>query len=227
MAAERARRAAADRERELARARQHERARIAREMHDVLGHRLSLVSMHAGALEYRPDASPDEIAAAAGVVRRSAHQALQDLREVIAVLRDEPDADGSRPQPTLADLPALLEESREAGVRLRADWGGLDLAAVPDLSGRAAYRIVQEALTNVRTHAPGVVASLRVGGAPGLGVTVEVSNPLPLGGVRPRAGGGTGLVGLAERAELAGGRIEHGPTSDATFRVAATLPWPL
>src|SRR4029453_19421419 len=97
-----------------------ERARIAREMHDVLAHRLSLLNMHAGALEFRPDAPPDEIARAAGVIRASARGALEDLREVIGVLRDSTDGGSpDHPLPSLADLPALVSECREAGVRIR------------------------------------------------------------------------------------------------------------
>jgi signal transduction histidine kinase len=147
----------AEREMQDARARQVERARIAREMHDVLAHRLSLVSMHAGALEYRPDASPHELAQAAGTVRRNAHQALQDLREVLGVLRAA-DGDSMRPQPTLADVPALVAESRDAGLRISEDYDGVELGTVPSAVGRTAYRIVQEALTNIRKHADGVSA---------------------------------------------------------------------
>ncbi|MGY2077491.1 sensor histidine kinase [Blastococcus sp. SYSU DS0828] len=124
-------------------AQQLERTRIAREMHDVLAHRLSLLSMHAGALEFRPDAPPADVAAAAGVVRASARQALEDLREVIGVLREsaEPGA-VERPQPTLGDLPALLEECRQAGLRVRARYRLPDPASVPASAGRAAYRVV-------------------------------------------------------------------------------------
>src|SRR5207244_1912360 len=123
---------------------------------DALAHRISLLSMHAGALEFRPDAPPEDIARAAGIVRASAHEALQDLREVIGVLRDEA-VDGSpeRPQPTLANLPGLLDESREAGMHVRSECRLPDLAAVPDGVGRNAYRIVQEGLTNARKHAHG------------------------------------------------------------------------
>src|SRR6185369_13138757 len=116
-----------------------ERTRIAREMHDVLAHRISLLSLHAGVLEFRPDAPPEEVARAAGVIRASAHQALEDLREVIGVLR-EGTAPGeeppSPPQPTLAGLPGLLEESRAAGMTLRAEVGVDDLEAVPEVVGR-------------------------------------------------------------------------------------------
>ena len=117
---ERAGRVEAEQELRVAEARQGERNRIAREMHDVLAHRLSLLSLHAGALELRPDAAPDEVARAAGVVRDSAYQALEDLREVIGVLRagvDRSDETPERPQPTLADLPDLVDQSRRAGMR--------------------------------------------------------------------------------------------------------------
>ena len=210
-------------------ARHTERTRIAREMHDVLAHRLSLLSMHAGALEFRPDAPADEIAAAAGVVRASARQALEDLREVIGVLREGPDGTAAtRPQPSLSDLPALVEEGRQAGVRVRAEYRVPDLASAPPATGRNAYRVVQEALTNVRKHAPGTVASLRVEGGPGTGLTIEVRNPPPAGGEHavPLPSAGTGLVGLLERISLGGGHLEHGWTTDGEFRLLATLPWP-
>ena len=119
---DRAERAEAEQQLRVEQARQQERARIAREMHDVLAHRISLLSLHAGALEFHPDASPEEVARAAGVIRASAHDALQDLRTVIGVLRAEAgDGDPEPPQPTLADLPALIEESREAGMQVRFD----------------------------------------------------------------------------------------------------------
>ncbi len=210
-------------------ARHLERTRIAREMHDVLAHRLSLLSMHAGALEFRPDASPAEVAQAAGVVRASARQALEDLREVIGVLREGPDGgSATRPQPTLADLPALVEECRRAGVRVRAEYRVPDLGSAPPATGRAAYRVVQEALTNVRKHAPGTVASVRVEGGPGTGLAVEVRNPSPAGTElqAPLPSAGTGLVGLLERISLAAGHLEHGWTPDGEFRLLATLPWP-
>jgi signal transduction histidine kinase len=210
-------------------ARQLERTRIAREMHDVLAHRISLLSMHAGALEFRPDAPPAEIARAAGVIRASARQALEDLREVIGVLRDAPGGvPATRPQPTLADLPALVDEVRDAGVRVSQDYRVADLGAAPAVAGRTAYRVVQEGLTNVRKHAPGATATVAVSGGPDDGLTVEVGNPPPVGARlhAPLPSGGTGLVGLRERVTLAGGRLEHGWTPDGHFRLSAWLPWP-
>jgi signal transduction histidine kinase len=208
-----------------------ERTRIAREMHDVLAHRISLLSLHAGVLEFRPDAPPEEVARAAGVIRASAHQALEDLRAVIGVLRDGPDGQGPQPQPpqpTLAALPGLLEESRAAGMRIRTEVSLPDLALVPDAIGRHALRIVQEALTNARKHATAAPVELRLDGAPGHGLTIEVRNPVPaLATVEPKIPGtGAGLLGLTERATLSGGRLEHGLDDHGHFRLHAWLPWP-
>ncbi|MEV6272924.1 histidine kinase [Kribbella sp. NPDC051936] len=193
------------------------REEIAREMHDVLGHRLSLLSVHAGALAYRPDASTEEVAGAAEIIRASAHQALQDLREVIGVLRAPV---GELPQPAFADLPALVEGSRAAGipVELTLDAPG----ALPEHVGRTAYRIVQEGLTNAVKHAPGEPVTISVTGAPGNGLSVELRNPAP----NRRRGDGQGLKGLSERAALVEGRVEHGRTPEGDFRLLAWLPWP-
>jgi signal transduction histidine kinase len=223
---ERAQRAEAEQELRVQQARHLERARIAREIHDVLAHRISLLSLHAGALELRPTAPPETIASAAGVIRSSAHQVLEDLREVIGVLRvDQPDEPPERPQPDLAGLEALAAEARAAGGTVTLDNAIADPAAVPATIGRAAYRIVQEGLTNARKHAPGRPVTVTAGGAPGEGLTVEVRNPLSPGGARAAIpGGGTGLIGLAERAAIAGGRLEHGATAGG-FRLAAWLPW--
>jgi signal transduction histidine kinase len=226
---DRAERAETEQRLRVDQARQLERTRIAREMHDVLAHRLSLLSMHAGALEYRPDAAPEEVARAAGVIRASARGALEDLREVIGVLRDTGDgALSDRPQPTLGDLASLVAQSRAAGLRVRLEQRVPDVAAIPAVTGRTAYRIVQEALTNVRKHAGGTVASVRVIADPATGIEVEVTNPAPLGADPGTAlpGSGTGLIGLVERVGLAGGSLEHGWTADGEFRLRAWLPWP-
>jgi signal transduction histidine kinase len=227
---ERVRHAEAEQHLLVDQARQAERTRIAREMHDVLAHRISLLSLHAGALEFRPDAPPEEIARAAAVIRASAHQALEDLRAVIGILRDGADGEAPQPpQPTLTALPGLLEESRAAGMRLHADVRVADLASVPDSVGRNALRIVQEALTNARKHAAAAAVDLRLEGAPGDGLTIEVRNPAPVlsTGEPEIPGAGTGLVGLAERATLSGGHLEHGLDEDGDFRLRAWLPWPV
>ncbi|WP_261995623.1 MULTISPECIES: sensor histidine kinase [Streptomyces] len=222
---DRARRAETEAQLRAEQAQRLAREAIAREMHDVLAHRLTLLSVHAGALEFRPDAPQEEIARAAGVIRESAHEALQDLREIIGVLRaGEPD-DAGRPQPTLAALDALVAESREAGMKVTLASRVSDPAAVPSSVGRTAYRIAQEALTNARKHAPGTEVTVAVTGAPGDGLVVDVRNPAPEGDVPLVPGSGQGLIGLTERATLAGGRLEHGPVADGGFRVRAWLPW--
>jgi signal transduction histidine kinase len=219
---ERAERLEAEQRMHVEAAREAERRRIAREMHDVLAHRVSLLSLHAGALEFRPDAPPEEIAEAAGVVRASAHSVLQELREVIGVLR-EGDEGTERPQPTLADIPELVEESRAAGMRVEAR---IDAdAGVAAATGRTAYRIVQEGLTNARKHAPGATVTVTVGARAAGGLDVEVVSRRAVGVLgEPPLGTGTGLIGLAERVALAGGEIEHGPRLGGDHVLRATLP---
>ncbi|GGL89461.1 sensor histidine kinase [Micromonospora yangpuensis] len=227
---DRAERAEAEQQLRVTQARQVERTRIAREMHDVLAHRISLLSLHAGALEFRPDAPPPEIARAAGVIRASAHTALEDLRAVIGVLRADTAASDAPepPQPTLADVPALVGEARAAGMRVELTDGVREPTAVPAALGRTGYRIVQEGLTNARKHAPGVVATVALTGGPADGLTIEIRNRWPVGGpVAPEIPGtGTGLVGIAERVSLAGGRLTHGRDDTGDFHLTAWLPWP-
>ncbi len=221
---ERAHRAEAEQGRRVAEARAQERAQIAREMHDVLAHRLSLLATYAGALEYRPDAPPEQLARAAGVVRTGVHQALDELRGVIALLRDDDSAEGeAAPPPRLADVPCLVAEARDAGARIDLDdvTGGLE---PPPVVGRTTYRVVQEALTNARKHAPGAPVSVRLAGGPGDGVEIEVRNRVSVADAA-LLGSGTGLVGLTERVSLAGGRLDHRRTAEE-FRLSAWLPWP-
>ncbi|MFG3440579.1 sensor histidine kinase [Nonomuraea sp. NPDC047897] len=215
-----------------------ERERIAREMHDVLAHRISMLSLHAGALEFRPDAPAEDIARAASAIRDNAHLALQDLREVIGVLRHASSAgdDGpvpDPPQPTLADLRPLVEECRQAGMKVSytTKLAGPPGSAgpreddVPRGLGRTVYRVVQEALTNARKHAPEAPVTVTVWGGPGEGLTAEVRNPRWAHHGRRIPGAGAGLIGLTERVELAGGTLEHGPRPDGDFRLRAWLPW--
>ena len=227
---ERARRAEADQELRITQARQLERRRIAREMHDVLGHRISLLSLQAGALALRADTLTEEVARAVGQIGDTAHQAMGELREVIGVLRVEPAADDgadpapARPQPTLADLPRLVDECRGAGMRVRLECHVAELTAVPATTGRSAYRVVQEGLTNARKHAPGAEVTVRVGGAAGDGLTVDIRNASAAGAAEAPSGG-TGIIGLTERVGLAGGRLTHGRTG-GEFRLHVWLPWP-
>ena len=222
---DRADRAEAEQALRADRARRAERQRIAREMHDVLAHRLSLLAVHAGALEFRADAPTADVSRAAGVIRATAHEALEELRDVVAVLRDD-DADSpERPQPTLADLPALVAECRRAGTTVH-DRVRVDAAPLPRSVGRAVYRIVQEALTNVRKHAPSSGVDLSVSGAPESGLSIVVRSRLAVDRVGdPMPGAGSGLVGLAERAELAGGWLDA-RADGGDFVVRGWVPWP-
>jgi signal transduction histidine kinase len=203
-------------------ARAAERGRIAREMHDVLAHRLSLLSLHAGALEYRPDAPPAEIAATAAVVREAAAEALEELRDVIGVLREGTEGESRPPQPTLADLPALIEESRAAGMRIEAE---LDLPEAGGSVARTAYRVVQEGLTNARKHAPGALVRVKVSTSEAA-LKIEIRNPAPLSPPPAAAlpGAGSGLIGLGERVQLANGELRHGRDDGGGFALVATLP---
>jgi signal transduction histidine kinase len=218
---DRAQRAEAAARLRVEQAQRHARDEIAREIHDVLGHRLSLLSVHAGALEYRPDAPAAEIVRAAHIIRESSHQALQDLRQVIGVLRAPV---GELPQPTLDDVDRLVEESRRAGMDVTVEH---DHAGDPgEPAGRTAYRVVQEALTNIRKHAPGAAVQVQVAGRAGDRLTVTVVNTAAAQPGLVSEDAGSGLTGLAERAELAGGGLEYGPGTGGGWRLSAWLPWP-
>jgi signal transduction histidine kinase len=237
-------RADAERERtehahRLADARRAERQAIAREMHDVLAHRISLLSVHAGALAYRyrraqsgsgPALSGAEVVESAEVIRGNAHAAVEELQEVLNLLRGE--ADETEPTsllPRIADIDRLVADARAAGqvVDYRND---LDDEAIGDLRAqlhRTVYRIVQEGLTNARKHGPGTPVTVRLAGAPGAPLTVELRNVLPeaSAGGTGVPGAGAGLAGLAERVRLEGGTLERGVAGNA-FTLRAQLPLP-
>jgi signal transduction histidine kinase len=202
-------------------AREAERRRIAREMHDVLAHRLTILSVHAGALENARATLPAEYRETAHVLRDGARLALEELRAVIGLLREQPLGPAPEPpQPTLEQIPALVEESRSAGmaIRYRERIG----SAVPLAVGRTAYRAVQEGLTNARKHAAGEPVQLTIADGPPLVVELVTRSARAAHGV---PGSGTGLVGLTERVELAGGEVSYGPDADGNFVLRATVPW--
>ncbi|MFB9313445.1 sensor histidine kinase [Nocardioides plantarum] len=220
----RAERAEAEQELRANQSRFEERGRIAREMHDVLAHRISQISMRAGALSYRDDLGADELREGVTVIRDAANQALDDLRGVLGILRGGDVGAHHAPQPTYADLGELVEEARRAGLRVAYADAVADVdVPVPDATGRTLYRIVQEGITNARKHAPGAELSIDVHGSPEDGIDVVLANPLGFG---PTAapGAGLGLVGLTERATLRGGRIEHG-ASGGRFVLRGWIPW--
>jgi signal transduction histidine kinase len=221
---DRAERAEAEQGRRVAEARAAERAAIANEMHDVLAHRLSLLATYAGALEYRPDHPPEKLSAAAGVIRAGVHQALDELRDVITLLHED-SAETDRPVPALDDLPGLVAESRAIGTPIEVRDTRTEPTELAAATGRTAYRVLQEALTNARKHAPGQPVRIELDGAPGNRLVIDVCNPLARASAPATIpGAGRGLVGLTERVRLAGGRLDHHATS-TEFRLSAWLPW--
>ncbi|NMD54556.1 MULTISPECIES: sensor histidine kinase [Tsukamurella] len=223
---ERAVRAEAERELRATQARTAERSRIAREMHDVLAHRVSLIALQAGALEVNAGAASDAVERAAAEIRSTAHETLEDLRGVLGVLRGS-DAEPLAPQPDLRDLARLAADSRVGGttVDLEIDECAAAPHAVPEALGRTAYRIVQESLTNVRKHAGPAAVRVAVRLREHR-LSIEVVNDRPRSAAPPLPGSGSGLIGLAERVQLAGGEITSGPTGTGGWRVFAELPVP-
>ncbi|MEU9098366.1 histidine kinase [Streptomyces sp. NPDC048361] len=222
-AAERARRSA-DSE-----ARVQERSRIAAEMHDLVGHRLSLVSLHAGGLELALDRAAPELREEAVLVRRTTRDAMRELRQTLGVLgplgRDTgPDA-LTDDTGTRGDVEALVAESRDGGIDVRLQWSGPDVDTRPAPVRRAVHRVVREALTNVHRYASGVPVTVRVE-HDDRAVTVTVRNSAPLRAPDTTAGEGTGrgLTGLRERVELLGGAFDAGTGPDGGFLVRAVLP---
>ncbi|MFJ9847816.1 sensor histidine kinase [Streptomyces sp. NPDC101150] len=203
-------------------ARTQERSRIARDMHDVVAHRVSLMVLHAGALEV--NAKDEETAAAAELIRITGREALTQLRDVIGVLKSAGD-DGSSnlgPQPTLVDLDRLLEQSRAAGISVdRHDEGTPQ--RLPTLLEHAAYRVVQEALTNVHKHAGTAHTDVAVRYLAS-GLEITVSNTAPSGSVESLPGSGMGLVGLRERVELLDGEFVAKMCQGGGFTVSARFP---
>jgi signal transduction histidine kinase len=219
---ERAERAEAERELMARDAVLTERTRIAREMHDAVGHRVSLMVLQAGAIEMAAG-DRDRVEQLAGNVQAAGRQALEELRQMVGVLRAEEmdDAAPLGPQPELADLPRLVAQSRGAGMPVALT--GCTDAAVDPVVGRAAYRIVQEALTNAGKHAPGAAVTVTVERPDGA-LTVRVVNGPPTGPVGEAPSGGFGLVGLGERVRTLGGRLTAEPRLDGGFAVEAVLP---
>jgi len=198
-----------------------ERTRIARELHDVVAHRVSLMTVQAGAAKTVAADDPEGALQAMEAVEDAGRQALVELRHLLGVLRPEAEVDGLGPQPGLGDVPRLVDEFREAGMDVSLTMNGAqtDLPVSVDLS---AYRIVQEALTNVLKHA-GTGASAEVHlSTDNHGVAIEV---LDNGhGVSTLPGSGLGIVGMRERALLSGGSLDAGPRPGGGFQVVAHLP---
>jgi signal transduction histidine kinase len=195
-----------------------ERSRIAGDMHDSLGHELSLIAVRAAALQVRPGLD-DAARSDAGELRRSAADATERLREIIGVLRRE-----GEPAPVLPageTVPALVERAAASGMAVTLEG---ELPPLPPMTERAAHRVVQEALTNAAKHAPGAAVTVRLGADPAAGeAAVSVTNAAPAGPPPGTASGGYGFVSLDERVRLTGGRM-HARAVDGGFTVAAYLP---
>lgn len=207
--------------------RQAERDLIAREVHDVIGHRLSLLTLHAGGLEVAAEADPD-LRESARYVRENAQRAMDDLRSLVTVLRDPAPGPGDGPLSpvavsSLSQLSSVIDDMANSGVPVASTvfLQGADDAA-PVLA-HSVYRIVQELLTNARKHAPSELLRLKVVGGPADGVRIQASNALPPG-AGPVRDPGSGLQGVGERVEILGGTLEI-PEEDGRFTVDVHLPW--
>jgi signal transduction histidine kinase len=197
-----------------------ERARIAREMHDVVAHHMSMIAVQAETAPYRITGLPEPALAEFTTIASGAREALTDMRRLLGVLRAEDSDTLLAPQPGLSDVGALVETARRAGVTVRVETEGIE--HVPEAVGLAAYRIVQEALANAARHSPGGPVHVAVRGSAGL-LRLEVGNGP--GSPAVAAGGpGHGLIGMRERAALLGGTLEAGPQPGGGYRVDARLP---
>ncbi|WP_241562030.1 sensor histidine kinase [Streptomyces hoynatensis] len=201
-----------------------ERAAIARELHDVVAHHMSVVAIQAEAAPYRVSEPPGDLVRAFATIRENAVVALGELRRVLGVVRAEGQAPADAPQPTLAALDALLGNVREAGLRVEKSVRGTPRLLPPSVE-LTAYRIAQEALSNGLRHAPGARATLELSyGGEGLGLRV-VNGPAS-GPVMPSPGAGHGLAGMRERVAMLGGELACGPAGDGGYEVLAFLPAP-
>ncbi|MBZ6176554.1 two-component sensor histidine kinase [Streptomyces olivaceus] len=209
-------------------ARREERNRIAGEMHDLLGHRLSLISVHAGALEMAAARKAPDLTGQSELLRTTAGTAMEELREILGVLRhsdlDAPADD--RPgdeRGTREDIAALVTESRRAGSAVELDWSVPDSEDVGPRARQAIHRVVREGLTNVLKHASGAPTWVQVRSAGG-GIEVSVTNAPPPSAGPSKGGTHSGLAGCQERITLLGGTFEAGALVNGGFRVAAHLP---
>lgn len=206
-------------EREVELAARDERSRIAREMHDVVAHGLSVIVVQADGARYAAAKDPDVAVGTLATISTTGREALTEMRRLLGLLRDGDT--GVAPQPGLGNVRHLVDEARAAGMRVEADLPA-SAPDVPDGVGLAAYRIVQESLTNVRKHAgPGPTVALHV--SVGRAVEVEVRDD-GHGAAASSDGRGLGLTGMRERAAVHGGTLEAGPAPGGGFAVSARLP---
>ncbi|MET7704521.1 histidine kinase [Micromonospora sp. NPDC005413] len=204
-----------------------ERTRIAREMHDVVAHHMSLIAVQAETAPYRLTNVPAPAAAEFVAIAASARDALNDMRRLLGVLRSESTGPQTAPQPDLTDLGAMVDAARRAGMPVTLDAGPVDDGQVPAPVGLAAYRIVQEGLANAARHAAGAAVRVTVHADQStLGVRVQNAPPDD-GRARPETelDAGHGVTGMRERATSLGGTFSAGPLPDGGYAVAAELPY--
>ncbi|MEU7381213.1 MULTISPECIES: histidine kinase [unclassified Streptomyces] len=201
-----------------------ERTTIARELHDVVAHHMSVVAIQAEAAPYRVENPPPELEKAFATIRENAVAALTELRRVLGVVRAEDYEAPEAPQPTLADLGTLLANVREAGLAVdRTTMGAV--RELPQGVELSAYRIVQEALSNTLRHAPGASARVEVGYVlGGLALRIVNSPPPKPSLLKPSPGSGHGITGMRERVSMLGGEMTAGPADDGGYEVAVFLP---
>ncbi|MDT0399604.1 MULTISPECIES: histidine kinase [Streptomyces] len=201
-----------------------ERTTIARELHDVVAHHMSVVAIQAEAAPYRVENPPPELERAFVTIRENAVAALTELRRILGVVRAEDYEAPDAPQPTLADLDALLVNVRDAGLSVEKVMTGA-VRELPQGVELSAYRIVQEALSNSLRHAPGASARVEIGYVlGGLGVRV-VNGPAPAPNlIKPSPGAGHGITGMRERVTMLGGEMTAGPADGGGYEVAVFLP---
>jgi signal transduction histidine kinase len=199
-----------------------ERLNIAREMHDVVGHSLAVISLQAGVAEHLLDSRPEEVRKAVAAIRKVSREALSELRAELATLRGEGAPAERRPAPDLRALPNLIAAMRDAGLDVELDLDG-DEQPVPEIVAAAAYRIAQESLTNVARHGgAGAHAKVRVH-VEGGQLEVEVSDD---GRGAASAPSGAGIEGMRERVRALGGRFTAGNRPQGGFQVRASIPSP-
>ncbi|MEV6523935.1 histidine kinase [Longispora sp. NPDC051575] len=199
-----------------------ERTRIARELHDVVAHHLSMITVRAQTAPYRIPDLPESATTELAELGDAAREALTEMRRLLGVLRSEDAATERAPQPGLDALGGLLETARAAGVRVDATVTGE--AVLPAGVSLTGYRIVQEALSNASRHAPGAAVTVEVHREPA-GLGLLVSNGVSPHGPTTHSGPGHGLVGMRERVGMLGGELAAGPTTDGGWRVSARLPY--
>lgn len=201
-----------------------ERQRIARELHDVVAHHMSVIAIHAEAAPYKVERPPAELAESFADIRAAALEGLTELRRILGVLRTVPDAP-AEPQPGLERLDDVVASARSGGLDVETSVTGEPPAVLPQGIGLSAYRILQESLSNVMRHAPGAAVRVEIGFAAAAVRLGVVNGPAPAGReVMLTGGGGHGLVGMRERVAMLDGRLEAGPTPDGGFSVIAVLP---